>query len=243
MITWKRLARCGLLGAAAVPLEAAAMSESPEPFVRALALSILALVTVDEGRLGHSQEFARMARELLTGADIGDSPQSSLVFTALGAVHAAAGRSAQARAELEHALRSRRRWIGISPWPTVEALLRLAPVLLDVGDREGATALLDEAKDLLASLPDGAEAQLERLRRIRRRLSPRARDVLPEARLTEREEAVLRLLRGTPSIREIGHELHLSENTIKTHTRAIYRKLGVTGRREAIEQGRELGIL
>jgi len=53
---------------------------------------------------------------------------------------------------------------------------------------------------------------------------------------------VLRLLRGTLSLREIGQELHLSPNTIKTHTRLIYRKLGVSTRRQAVEQGHRAGI-
>jgi ATP/maltotriose-dependent transcriptional regulator MalT len=55
--------------------------------------------------------------------------------------------------------------------------------------------------------------------------------------------AVLRLLQGPPSLREIGQELHLSANTIKTHVQAIYRKLGVSMRRDAVEQGREAGLL
>jgi LuxR family maltose regulon positive regulatory protein len=54
---------------------------------------------------------------------------------------------------------------------------------------------------------------------------------------------VLRLLRGTLSLREIGQELHLSQNTIKTHAQAIYRKLGVSTRPDAVEKGREAGIL
>ncbi len=58
-----------------------------------------------------------------------------------------------------------------------------------------------------------------------------------------REEAVLRLLRGPLSLREIGQELFLSANTIKTHTRAIYRKLGVSTRTEAVERGYETGLL
>ena len=60
--------------------------------------------------------------------------------------------------------------------------------------------------------------------------------------LTEREMAVLRLLEGTLSLREIGQELYLSANTIKTHTRPIYRKLGVSTRHDAITKGRETGI-
>ena len=53
---------------------------------------------------------------------------------------------------------------------------------------------------------------------------------------------MLRLLRGTLSLREIGLELHLSQNTIKTHTRAIYRKLGVSSRHDAVAKGREIDI-
>lgn len=60
--------------------------------------------------------------------------------------------------------------------------------------------------------------------------------------LTEREQTVLRLLRGTLSLPEIGSELQVSVNTIKTHARAIYRKLGARGRRHALERARELGL-
>ena len=60
--------------------------------------------------------------------------------------------------------------------------------------------------------------------------------------LTEREAAVLRLLGGTLSLREIGNELYVSANTVKTHTQAIYRKLGVSTRHEAVAQGKRLGL-
>jgi len=61
--------------------------------------------------------------------------------------------------------------------------------------------------------------------------------------LTAREETVLRLLRGPLPLHEIGRELDVSINTIKSHTRAIYRKLGAAGRRDAIQHARQLGIL
>ncbi len=51
------------------------------------------------------------------------------------------------------------------------------------------------------------------------------------------------MLQGTLSLREIGQELHLSANTIKTHTQAIYRKLGVSERRNAIKCGQQAGLL
>ncbi len=61
--------------------------------------------------------------------------------------------------------------------------------------------------------------------------------------LTEREIRVLRLLRGSLTLPEIGAELGLSPNTIKTRTQVIYRKLGVSTRRDAITQGQHIGIL
>ncbi len=65
--------------------------------------------------------------------------------------------------------------------------------------------------------------------------------VAPE--LSERERAVLRLLASDLSRREIGAQLYVSFNTVKAHTRSIFRKLGVSTRAEAVARGRELGPL
>ena len=116
-------------------------------------------------------------------------------------------------------------------------------MLLDPGDRAGAAELADQARAVLTALPDGAEAQRARLAELDRRIAGR-QGVLPLAEpLTEREVAVLRLLRGTLSLREIGQELYVSANTVKTHTQAIYRKLGVSTRHDAVHQGEQAGIL
>jgi LuxR family maltose regulon positive regulatory protein len=64
-----------------------------------------------------------------------------------------------------------------------------------------------------------------------------------EISLTEREMAVLRLLRGSLTLPEIAAELELSPDTIKTHTRVIYRKLDVHNRRDAVSRGQQTGIL
>jgi len=65
--------------------------------------------------------------------------------------------------------------------------------------------------------------------------------VTPE--LTERERAVLRMLNGPLSEREIGRELYLSHNTIHSHTKSIYRKLGASSRREAVKLARTHAII
>ena len=233
--------------AAAAALEEAARSQASYPMTRMFSLSVLSLVAVELGRLEKAQEAADAARILATRDDLDQAPQSSLAYTATGAVHAAHGQLDRARSDLEHALWSRRSLSGISPWHTFVPTLSLARVLLDLGDRAGAAELADRARDVLTALPDGAEAQRARLAELDLRITARSR-ALPLAvpltvPLTGREVAVLRLLRGTLSLREIGQELYVSANTIKTHTQAIYRKLGVSTRHDAVAAGKHAGIL
>jgi LuxR family maltose regulon positive regulatory protein len=61
--------------------------------------------------------------------------------------------------------------------------------------------------------------------------------------LTEREQTVLRYLASALSNTEIAKELYLSVNTVKTHQRTIYRKLGAEGRRDAVRRARALRLL
>ncbi|MET7424387.1 LuxR C-terminal-related transcriptional regulator [Dactylosporangium sp. NPDC005555] len=68
------------------------------------------------------------------------------------------------------------------------------------------------------------------------------RQLTPTA-LTPAELAVLRLLPGFMTVTEIAAELYLSGNTVKSHLTAIYRKLDVRRRRDAIRKGHELGLL
>jgi LuxR family maltose regulon positive regulatory protein len=249
---WYALAR-GALGyslylsgdplAATEPLEQAVQSEASIPLVRMTALAAMTLVAVEVGRLSKAQESAERALVLAARGDLGTTPQSSIAHTAAGAVYAARGQLDKARSEFEHALQSRRRVPGISPWQTLDIMLWLARVLLDLGDRAGAAELADKANDVLLVRPDGTEALRARLERLQRDVAGPSRVVSPADPLTEREIAVLRLLRGTLSLREIGEQLYLSPNTIKTHAQAIYRKLGVSTRSDAVEQGRQHGII
>ena len=98
---------------------------------------------------------------------------------------------------------------------------------------------------MVASCPDpGRLAEL--LARTERTLQlTTTRRTVPAADpdLSERELAILRLLAGELSQREIGSQLYVSFNTVKSHTRSIFRKLGVTTRAGAVDRGRELGLL
>ncbi len=233
----------GDAAAAVGPLEEAVRSQDSIPVVRMYALALLSLVTLELGSVGQAEELAGAACVLATRDDLSQVAQSTLAHTAAGAVYAARGELAEARSELERAIAPRRKMLGLSPWFTLEPTLVLAQVKLELGDRAGAEGLADEARYLLSTLPGDAGAPQARLAALDRRIAGHSRVVSPDEPLTEREVAVLRLLGSTLSLREIGQELYVSANTIKTHTQAVYRKLGVSARHDAVEQARKRGIL
>jgi LuxR family transcriptional regulator, maltose regulon positive regulatory protein len=61
--------------------------------------------------------------------------------------------------------------------------------------------------------------------------------------LSERERTILRYLPTMMSNAEIASELFVSVNTVKTHLKSIYRKLGAARRRDAVERARRLELL
>jgi len=84
-----------------------------------------------------------------------------------------------------------------------------------------------------------ARAANERLATVTRRPHPAGR-VEP---ITGREQSGLPLLPTSLTPREMAAELYLSLNTIKSHTRALYRKLGVQSRHAAIEEARRRHLI
>jgi LuxR family maltose regulon positive regulatory protein len=65
----------------------------------------------------------------------------------------------------------------------------------------------------------------------------------PGEELTPKELEVLGLLATRLSRNEIGQRLYVSLNTVKTHQRAVYRKLRVEHRSAAVSRAQELGLL
>ena len=54
---------------------------------------------------------------------------------------------------------------------------------------------------------------------------------------------MLQLLTSDLSERDIGQQLYVSHNTVHSHVRSIYRKLGVSSRAHALQRTRELRLL
>jgi LuxR family maltose regulon positive regulatory protein len=114
--------------------------------------------------------------------------------------------------------------------------LELANVRARQGDASGAREQLDRARERLAAAPSPG-----RFPEWLRAAAPR--EAVAGDELSERELAVLQLLPGPLTLREIGRELFVSHNTVKSHTRTIYAKLGAKSRAEAVAAARAAGLL
>ena len=149
----------------------------------------------------------------------------------------------------------------------IQALLLSASAVDALGDTAASSRALERALEvaepdglLLAFLLHPTPALLERHRRFRTShasliseilglLSGHARaarpgDVEPlRESLSESELRVLRYLPTNLRAPEIAAELFVSLNTIRTHLRNVYAKLGVHNRADAVERARELGLL
>jgi LuxR family maltose regulon positive regulatory protein len=132
--------------------------------------------------------------------------------------------------------------------PAAEAAIRRA---VELGEPEGHVRIFaDEGKSLIPLLdalmpPSGGGGYVRRLiastSRPIKTGRPSQTGLLEP--LSERELDVLRLLASDLSGPDIARSLHISLNTMRTHSRNIFRKLQVTSRRGAVRRGAELNLL
>jgi LuxR family transcriptional regulator, maltose regulon positive regulatory protein len=195
-------------------------------------------IEAEAGRWDTAARHAQLACELAAHA-LAEHWMMADAHAALARLAAHRGEGDRARDEAGRAVELARR--GGVPGTRSNVLLSAARI---VGAAEAAD-LVDEAAAILAPCPDPGPAARARLDAAIRDLSGvrvRAEPAAGEA-LSERELAVLRLLATDRTQREIGEALYVSLNTVKTHTRHIFRKLGAAGREDAVRHAREAGLL
>ena len=205
------------------------------------ALGYLAVISAQRAELAEVDERVATARTLAERQALGEHWVTVMV-------HYAAGQRARARGEIdvaweetEHGLNIARR--GGLRLDTVYGLFALARIAREAGTPADAAVLRARARRQLAACPDagflpslvGPDDEVDRVS------AASAMDGTDE--LSERELAVLRLLSTRLSLREIGNELYVSLNTVKTHTRNIYAKLRVGSRDQAVVRARHLNLI
>jgi LuxR family transcriptional regulator, maltose regulon positive regulatory protein len=228
------------------------------PRGRALGVTAAFAALVEHGaatRLGH----ATHAQAVLDWAEQRLDPCGDVMFLRA----CAPARISRYRAAREHL---RPLLDGSAPplvrWSLIEGWLLQCWIELRTGDRQRADDALKHALSLseeMGVLRPLAGARPEIIELLTQqfgglgRLESCAHEVLAIRRtpngwpvltpLTKRERAVLRLLPTFRSLEEIGADLDVSVNTVKTHVRGIYAKLAVTSRRDAVAVARQRGLL
>jgi LuxR family maltose regulon positive regulatory protein len=213
------------------------------PAMRVYALGVRAAIALDEQDERAAEAFVHEADDAMRRTGLEEHPWVAMTHIVGGVLSARRGELAAAAAEIERgAVHGERQ----GAWQvTAYASLALADVRKQQHETAAARRLLARARALLEPLPDPGDG-LERLAHAEKKLRLRERggaQAPPYWELSERELDVLRLLPSRLSQREIAAELYVSFNTVRTHTRVIFRKLGVSSRDEAVARARDLGLL
>ena len=209
-------------------------------------LSMLSLVHHLQGNHDAARAFSReaLAMSVRAGLDEYSRLTAAAHITRAGLLNEN-GRAEEARKELQRVVEASHR--GSGPVEIAHAQVALSIAAEAAGDAPAARLFLDDARSVIQACPDPgpvvttflhqAEFHSARPRRVTHPSTPLPVD------FSEREMALLRLLASALTQREIGSMLFISFNTVKTHSKSIFRKLGAATRAEAVARARELDLI
>jgi LuxR family maltose regulon positive regulatory protein len=212
------------------------------PTINALCLAQLALLACEAGKGHDGIELAGRARAQVERLRLSEEP-TSLVLAVSALAKAERRQLDAARGDAIAATRLLDQSLDFAPWYEAEVRLVLARVLVALGDVAAARTLLETAHAALGAAPD-ATVLVGWLDEAREEIDAyTSRTGRAPASLTTAELRVLGLLPTHLSFREMGSRLAISPNTVKSQAHAVYRKLDVSSRSEAVDRAQELGIL
>nr|WP_233165037.1 LuxR C-terminal-related transcriptional regulator [Mycobacterium sp. AT1] len=207
---------------------------------RAYALGYLAVIAAQHGRLDQADLLVeQITRDLTEDAHFVDMMTSLAKAKIFDRRH---DRVAAADAATMAVALARR---GGGVIEIAHALVTQSEILGHLGDTAAAQTALTEAAQVLAGAVDPGPAR--EILAIAAKASNRSREPTnrrhSQEQLSAQELAVLHLMRLPLSRAEIGRRLFISVNTVKSHQRALYRKLGASDRAAALGCARQRGIL
>lgn len=205
-----------------------------------LALVYLAIVELDAGTTASASVAAEIAVETAQRFGLDEYHGLACAYAIRSRTDGVAD---EARADARHAIALARR--ASTDLALAFVLCVCGDTLLGLGDVEAGSALLEEARTVIDRCVDpGIVGRLVARAEARHQLvSPRPHRSALIEQLTDRELAVLRYLPSSLSQRDIASEMFVSLNTVKTHCRAIYRKLDATDRKAAVQAARDHDLL
>ena len=225
-------------------LEAVERPDAPDvPDGYVASLGLLALLEAEKRCSESAEAWARQAIDFARANFQGDLWTTSLAHLGLALALATMDRLDEAEREAMLGERLRQ-----APQPSVghtHALLVLAQVRVARSRLTAAAKDLERARRAIEGFPDPGRLSATAAAVEQELAAARAR--AGDGHLVEQpsaaELAVLRCLANGLSRREIGTELFISLNTVKTHIRELYRKLGVSSREEAVARAEVIGLI
>ncbi len=211
----------------------------PAP-VRAAVLAVLALVAATDGEHVTAERYARTAVAEDAAAPRAGRAWAPLPDVALGEALRRRGALDEAAEALGRALRL----TGYLPGSVRRglALVVAAEVAAAARDHARGRRHAAAARRILGGYPD-VGVLATRLTAVEAALDARGPEELLGTPPTAAEQRVLERLPSDLTLKQIGDELYLSLNTVRTHVRRLYRRLGVGRREDAVAVARERGLL
>jgi LuxR family maltose regulon positive regulatory protein len=198
-----------------------------------------AIIALETGRTADARRAAERALEIAEANGLADSTNVALA-------HSIIGRTSD---DPDAAIAATTRGVELSDESALVlsrsyAFVSAADVLSRHGHPDGAE-FLGQARVIIDRCPDpGIIGQyLGRVEARQGVLAPTPTSPALVEGLTDREQAVLHYLPSQLTQREIANELYVSLNTVRTHCKSIFRKLGVGDRKAAVQAARDNGLL
>jgi LuxR family maltose regulon positive regulatory protein len=213
------------------------------PLISVLSLGQSTMIALEQQDYEAARELADRAEAMIQRHQLGDCPVTALPLATGAASRAHDGLADEAKRMLRRARHQLDGSDDFLPWYGAEVRLLMAHASLWLADVVSARTLMAEASRL-ARRTSGVtifQAWFDEAWRYIDTLAETS--LVGPSSLTIAELRVLRFLPSHRSFREIGSQLGVSANTIKTQAHAIYRKLGVASRSEAVEQASAAGLL
>jgi LuxR family maltose regulon positive regulatory protein len=251
---WWRAVACLLQGAAAHLTgrredartwleEGARRGASCAPGIQVLCQAQLVLHAIERDDWSDAEVQAARAKAQVERISQGDCALSALVHAVSADVLARFGRVEEAQRDIDQAALLLTQLSDFAPWFGLECRIAAARAALRLSDSARARQLLSDAAWCRRQVPDASVAREwfdETSVQLKLTAGRRGSDGWS---LTTAELRVLQFLPTHLSFPEIASRLYVSANTVKTHARAVYRKLDASSRGEAVLRAREAGLL
>ncbi len=208
----------------------------------ALALGERAIIALARGDVTAASRHVERGLALVRDTGFEDYAATMTLHAASARTALATGSPSEARLAIARVHRMRPRATAALPVTALQMRFETIRACLALRETAAARALLLEAGDILRRCPDLGTLVAEAAELERAMGSMRTTSAGPWT-LTSAELRLLAYLPTHLSLREIAERLFVSPNTIKSQTTAVYGKLSVSSRREAIEQAVRAGLL